>query len=87
MSRQLDRPSGADFVSWAEEKLAEYTERRKQMIERGGASAPAITAGLLPARNKPCPCGSGRKYKHCCRVHHPYVGVAAPAVGSDNVPL
>lgn len=19
-----------------------------------------------PARNKPCPCGSGKKYKHCC---------------------
>ncbi len=18
------------------------------------------------ARNKPCPCGSGKKYKHCC---------------------
>ncbi|MEF8940726.1 MAG: SEC-C metal-binding domain-containing protein [Salinivenus sp.] len=20
-----------------------------------------------PGRNDPCPCGSGRKYKHCCR--------------------
>jgi hypothetical protein len=20
-----------------------------------------------PARNAPCPCGSGRKFKHCCR--------------------
>lgn len=19
-----------------------------------------------PSRNKPCPCGSGKKYKHCC---------------------
>jgi hypothetical protein len=19
-----------------------------------------------PGRNEPCPCGSGRKYKHCC---------------------
>ncbi len=19
-----------------------------------------------PARNDPCPCGSGKKYKHCC---------------------
>ncbi|MFX9665263.1 SEC-C metal-binding domain-containing protein, partial [Acinetobacter baumannii] len=21
----------------------------------------------LPERNDPCPCGSGRKYKNCCR--------------------
>ena len=21
----------------------------------------------VPGRNDPCPCGSGRKYKHCCR--------------------
>ena len=20
-----------------------------------------------PSRNDPCPCGSGRKYKHCCQ--------------------
>ena len=20
----------------------------------------------LPGRNKPCPCGSGKKYKKCC---------------------
>jgi hypothetical protein len=22
--------------------------------------------GPRPGRNEPCPCGSGRKYKHCC---------------------
>lgn len=22
-----------------------------------------------PGRNQPCPCGSGKKYKHCC-IHH-----------------
>ena len=27
-------------------------------------SAPAKAAG--PGRNDPCPCGSGKKYKHCC---------------------
>jgi len=21
-------------------------------------------------RNQPCPCGSGRKYKHCCLLSH-----------------
>ncbi|WP_322762087.1 preprotein translocase subunit SecA [Frankia sp. Cr2] len=32
----------------------------------GGAADPAATAGSSrPARNAPCPCGSGRKYKRC----------------------
>ena len=39
-----------------------------------GAAAPALAAGVDPAdpgtwgqsgRNDPCPCGSGKKYKHC----------------------
>ena len=25
-----------------------------------------IDTAYKPARNHPCPCGSGRKYKHCC---------------------
>jgi preprotein translocase subunit SecA len=25
-----------------------------------------IHAGDKPRRNDPCPCGSGKKYKHCC---------------------
>ena len=28
-------------------------------------SMTALTIGR-PGRNEPCPCGSGRKYKHCC---------------------
>jgi tetratricopeptide (TPR) repeat protein len=29
---------------------------------------------MKPARNAPCPCGSGRKYKHCCGI----LGALAP---------
>jgi len=28
--------------------------------------SPPSPAGRRPGRNDPCPCGSGRKYKHCC---------------------
>jgi SEC-C motif-containing protein len=28
--------------------------------------APVRSAGPKPGRNDPCPCGSGKKYKHCC---------------------
>ncbi len=30
-------------------------------------------------RNEPCPCGSGRKYKHCCLLTRPAAPAAAPA--------
>lgn len=45
------------------------------IIRHPGAGASAPFAMLLPSsprrrmkigRNEPCPCGSGRKYKHCC---------------------
>ena len=29
------------------------------------------------ARNEPCPCGSGKKYKHCCGVSGPKKGILA----------
>jgi tetratricopeptide (TPR) repeat protein len=33
---------------------------------------------MKPGRNDPCPCGSGKKYKHCCG--------AAPAAGAESAP-
>ncbi|WP_064745478.1 preprotein translocase subunit SecA [Pseudonocardia acaciae] len=32
---------------------------------RGGQGAGRSAGGAEPSRNQPCPCGSGRKYKHC----------------------
>ena len=29
------------------------------------AAAPFVRAGKKVGRNEPCPCGSGKKYKHC----------------------
>jgi len=39
--------------------------RRKEILQqwRGDNIAKAVAK---PGRNEPCPCGSGRKYKHCC---------------------
>jgi len=40
--------------------------------QRPPSPAPGVTARPAPppqkkvGRNEPCPCGSGRKYKHCC---------------------
>ena len=32
----------------------------------GGKTLPQKVAGKKVGRNEPCPCGSGKKYKHCC---------------------
>ncbi|MCE5387095.1 MAG: preprotein translocase subunit SecA [Acidithiobacillus sp.] len=37
-----------------------------QAIAALGSTAAASTPGIKVGRNQPCPCGSGKKYKHCC---------------------
>ena len=56
-----------------------WLEQRRAALNRG--EAPAIMPSRTPVRNpgkvgrnEPCPCGSGKKYKHC----HGGSGPAAP---------
>jgi uncharacterized protein len=39
---------------------------RHFLAQRRQATAPYIRQGNKVGRNDPCPCGSGKKYKHCC---------------------
>ncbi len=42
-------------------------QRRNEAAERDPtAQQQTVVVGDTPGRNDPCPCGSGRKYKHCC---------------------
>ena len=39
------------------------------LYEEGDISAKTVVrAGPKVGRNEPCPCGSGKKYKHCCAM-------------------
>lgn len=42
--------------------------RRKEEVPEGKEQPKIIprSRGEVPLRNKPCPCGSGMKYKYCC---------------------
>ncbi len=40
-------------------------ENTNGQAKRGGAPTNKAMPGA-PGRNQPCPCGSGKKYKHCC---------------------
>jgi hypothetical protein len=39
-----------------------------------------------PGRNEPCPCGSGRKYKHCCLEKDDKKAAVARAKAAAEVP-
>jgi hypothetical protein len=41
-------------------------------------------AVMTPGRNDPCPCGSGRKYKHCCLRSAEVVDLLAVRLRSDE---
>ena len=43
----------------------EDVEAEKELLEKTEKVEP-IKGGPAPARNAPCPCGSGKKYKKCC---------------------
>ncbi len=59
------------------QRIAEYIKRGQTPPAPGAPEAPGAPGGPVgaasapaadpaPSRNSPCPCGSGRKYKHCC---------------------
>lgn len=41
-------------------------ERQKELYREQKASGTIRNEGPKVGRNDPCPCGSGKKYKHCC---------------------
>ena len=45
---------------------ADYDDALKEdEIEKTAVSQPFVRPGQKIGRNEPCPCGSGKKYKHC----------------------
>ncbi len=61
-------------------KLAEALEieRKQEELARSlNTQEEDLTSRKKPARNDPCPCGSGKKYKHCCGKSGPKKGVFA----------
>ena len=53
-------------------------EKRKVTLMVAGkdAESPTLYRKSHTGRNEPCPCGSGKKYKHCCGQKGPVYGYA-----------
>jgi hypothetical protein len=60
---RLERARASNPAGWR--AIGKASARIHGLPEPGGMPLPARSAGA-PGRNDPCPCGSGRKYKHCC---------------------
>ncbi|WP_234697088.1 preprotein translocase subunit SecA [Nitrosophilus alvini] len=63
-----------------EEQLAKMDEEIKSQAVLSHGEEQKTVSGVKkkkPARNEPCPCGSGKKYKHCCGKSGPKKGILA----------
>ena len=59
-------PERRRTVNLADTKAAlQGEENTNGQAKKGGAPTNKSIPGA-PGRNQPCPCGSGKKYKHCC---------------------
>jgi uncharacterized protein YecA (UPF0149 family) len=74
---EMDNKNAKDYV---EEECMEKTEEvveentilsnKNYSRNRRSKLKPIVGSSRIP-RNKPCPCGSGMKYKHCCQLKQP----------------
>lgn len=63
----LSRARRAGLADRARQALPEAVqEAHDYFLERRQKPEPVRREGPKAGRNDPCPCGSGKKYKHCC---------------------
>ena len=61
---ELERPSQTHRHS-ARPSSSTFEQHKAEQRKKGGAPVSPIVKGEKIRRNAPCPCGSGKKYKHC----------------------
>lgn len=66
-----ERDAAADSLAESARQIHAYwLDQRRQGLNRGETpgimpSRGPVRAPVKVGRNEPCPCGSGKKYKHC----------------------
>ena len=56
----------ADWLYELPQRDEIFTEEKKKELYKEQKKSGTIVKGAKIGRNDPCPCGSGKKYKHCC---------------------
>ena len=62
---QLQHAAPPELASQAPATPPSAVERAPEATEPAEAAAPFVRTERKVGRNEPCPCGSGRKFKHC----------------------
>ena len=75
---QMQSPE-EEAEAFAKQQEIERKQKEMQMHfnREDEEAAKALASGKKPARNDPCPCGSGKKYKNCCGQSGPKKGAFA----------
>ncbi|MBI5501083.1 MAG: SEC-C domain-containing protein [Deltaproteobacteria bacterium] len=65
-----DQPQDEALVAWlktvVDQEVMDLLRRRWSKMKPGlAAPAQPVRVAPSPRRNDPCPCGSGKKFKHC----------------------
>ena len=72
------RSAEEEAEAFAKQQEIERKQKEMQMhFNREDEEAAKALAAKKPARNDPCPCGSGKKYKNCCGRSGPKKGAFA----------
>ena len=82
---QLRSETQEEEIRRLEEELARMDEEIKSAATLQHGQEPVEAKPIVkkkPSRNEPCPCGSGKKYKHCCGKSGPKKGVLATAASN-----
>lgn len=74
---QLQSKEDAQKEQEALAKMKEQMEKSTEHITTNIAQESVKSSDKKIARNEPCPCGSGLKYKQCCGKSGPKIGLAA----------
>jgi hypothetical protein len=48
------------------DRIVRHYAMYREVVDARGPRTAVVRSGPKPGRNEPCPCGSGKKYKHCC---------------------
>ena len=70
----------AELKKMEEELKSQAVLQHGENLQETKIERTPVVSQKKPKRNEPCPCGSGKKYKHCCGKSGPKKGVLAHSV-------
>ena len=75
---RLNQMFGNDgFLAHGRRLIAEVTAEPESSTSATLSSSPPAVVVPPPSRNQPCPCKSGKRYRHCCRPKGPQSAVSS----------